>query len=46
MVGRTTTRGAQAFPIFMSQRSRFRAPLPGLLVLMLLIGIAFALRLL
>ncbi len=46
MVGRTTTRGAPAFPIFMSQRSRFRAPVPGLLVLALLLGVALALRLL
>ena len=46
MVGRTTTRGAQAFPIFMSQRSRFRAPVPGLVVLALLLGVALALRLL
>jgi len=46
MVGRTTTRDAQALPIFMSQRSRFRAPVPGLLVLVLLVGAALALRLL
>ncbi len=45
MVGRTTTRGAQA-PIFMSHRSRVRAPMPGLLVLALLLAVAIALRLL
>jgi hypothetical protein len=46
MVGRTTTRGAQAYPIFMSHRSRVRAPMPGLLVLVLLLAVAIALRLL
>jgi hypothetical protein len=46
MVGRTTTRGAQAFPIFMSKRSRYRAPVPGLVALALLVGVALALRLL
>ena len=46
MVGRTTTRGAQAFPIFMSYRSRVRAPMPGQLVLALLLAVAIALRLL
>jgi len=46
MVGRTTTRGTQAFPIFMSQRSRLRAPVPGLVALALLVGVALALRLL
>jgi hypothetical protein len=46
MVGRTTTRDASALPIFMSHRSRYRAPVPGLVVLALLLGVAFALRLL
>ena len=46
MVGRTTSRDASALPIFMSQRSRFRAPVPGLLALALLVGVALALRLL
>lgn len=46
MVGRTTTRDAQTLPIFMSRRSRFRAPVPGLLALALLVGVALALRLL
>ena len=46
MVGRTATRGAQAFPIFMSHRSRTRMPLPGLVVLALLVAVAVALRVL
>lgn len=44
MVGRTTTRGAQ--PIFMSHVSRTRMPLPGIVVLALLIAGAIVLRVL
>ena len=40
MVGRTTARSAQALPIFMSQRSRTRMPLPGVVVLVLLVAVA------
>jgi hypothetical protein len=46
MVGRTTSRGAQTYPIFMSRVSRTRMPLPGIVLLALLIAGAVVMRVL
>jgi len=46
MVGRTTTRNAQTFPIFLSHVSRTRMPLPGVVLLGLLVAGAVLLRVL